>query len=495
MKIISSDNISSYYLQSLCLLYFSGAKFSKDEEITEDTPIVEAYLDEGEESATARVTIRIGSQEETAEATEKYKPDSTAIKAQKMAVGKAMFAAGEKFFGYAPSWGILTGIRPSKISRQLYNQNGEDPVKTRKILRDEYFLYPKKAALLTNITINESRIIDNIGRDTCSLYISIPFCPTRCAYCSFVSFATKRLLSMIPQYVSRLISDLEIVFESIRENKLRVTTVYIGGGTPTVLNCEQLESIFECLSGNIDLSSLDEFTLEAGRPDTIDSDKLELAVRYGVTRISINPQTLNEAVLAGIGRAHTVQQFYDAFELAKNSGIKHINTDLIVGLPGDSYRSFAKTMDAIVKLDPDNITVHSFCVKRAADLSHALDIYANNGGDAQKAIDYSQLRAKSNGYIPYYIYRQKNSVANLENVGFAKPGAEGLYNIYIMEELQTIFAVGAGAVTKFVDRDGNRIKRVFMDKYPYEYLSKKEEEDFRINYPRQVREFYEDYRF
>ncbi|MBO4355659.1 MAG: coproporphyrinogen dehydrogenase HemZ [Clostridia bacterium] len=493
MKIISSDNISSYYLQSLCLLYFKGAKFSEDEEITEDTPIVEAYLEEGDDFAIAKVTIKVGNHIESAEAVEKYKPTFSAIKAQKLAVGKAMFVAGEKFFGYAPSWGILTGIRPSKISRQIYNQNGGDPVKTRKTLRDEYFLYPKKAALLTNIAVNEAGIINNIPRDSCSLYISIPFCPTRCAYCSFVSFSTKRLLSMIPQYLLRLLKDLEVVFDCIKENGLRLTTIYIGGGTPTVLNAEQLETLLSFLSKHVDLDSLEEFTLEAGRPDTIDEEKIAISEEYGVTRMSINPQTLNEAVLKGIGRAHTVQQFYDAFELASKSKIKHINTDLIVGLPGDSYRSFARTMDTIVKLDPDNITVHSFCVKRAADLSHALDIYANTGGDAQKAVDYSQLRAKSNGYIPYYLYRQKNSVANLENVGFAKPGSEGRYNIYIMEELQTIFAVGAGAVTKFVDLEHGRIKRVFMDKYPYEYLSSAEEEKFRTEFPQQVRNFYKDY--
>lgn len=490
MKLICTDNISKYYLQSLCLLYFPGAKFSENETVTDETPIVTVSLTETDLAATAVAEIRIGDQRASAEVTEKYKPSRTEIKVQKIAVGKAVFAAGEKFFGYTPAWGILTGIRPSKISRQIYAQT-QDAAKTRKVLRDEYFLYPKKAAILTDITINEQRIIDRLDKKSCSLYISIPFCPTRCAYCSFVSFATKRLLSMIPDYVDRLIRDLDVVFDSIKNHGLSLKTVYIGGGTPTTLSAEELARIFDKIAEHIDPASLDEFTLEAGRPDTITAEKLAVAVASGVTRISINPQTLNEAVLKEIGRYHTVDQFYKSFEMARESGVKYINTDLIVGLPGDSHRSFVKTMDNIVKLAPDNITVHTFCVKKAADLAHSAGIYTGPGGDAQKSVDYSQLRAKSNGYIPYYLYRQKNSVSNLENVGFAKPGAEGLYNIYIMEEVHHIFAVGAGAVTKLVERDKNRMMRIFMDKYPYEYLSAEGEEKFRREYTEKVDAFFD----
>ncbi len=491
MKLICTDNISKYYLQSLCLLYFPGSKFSENECVTDETPVVTVSLTESEGFATAYAEIKIGEQSASAQATEKYKVSSTAIKVQKIAVGKAVFAAGEQFFGYTPAWGILTGIRPSKISRQIYAQQN-DAAKTRKVLRDEYFLYPKKAALLTNITINEQKIIDRLEKDSCSLYISIPFCPTRCAYCSFVSFATKRLLSMIPDYIDRLLRDLDVVFAQIKKHGLKLKTIYIGGGTPTTLSADMLSLIFEKIEEYIDPFTLDEFSLEAGRPDTITSEKLAVAAANGVTRISINPQTLNEAVLNQIGRFHTVDQFYKSYDMARNSGIKYINTDLIVGLPGDSHRSFVRTMDNIVKLAPDNITIHTFCVKKAADLAHSAGIYSSAGGDVQKSVDYSQLRAKSNGYIPYYLYRQKNSVSNLENVGFAKPGAEGLYNIYIMEEVHHIFAVGAGAVTKLVAGDKNRMLRIFMDKYPYEYLSKEGEEKFRAEYNEKVDRFFEE---
>lgn len=489
MKLICSENISKYYVQTLCLLYFPGAKFSQSEEVTDETPVVTVTLTEAPGSATAAATIRVGAQSAHAEVTEKYKTSGSAIREQKIAVGKAVFAAGEEFFGYTPAWGILTGIRPSKIARQIYLQTG-DAAKTRKVLRDEYFLYAKKAALLTNITINQARIIDRLDRNSCSLYISIPFCPTRCAYCSFVSFATKRLLSLIPDYVARLLRDLDYVLKTIRDRGLRLTTIYIGGGTPTTLTAGQLALIFEKLEEYINPGELEEFTLEAGRPDTITAEKLALAAAHGVTRISINPQTLNEAVLNRIGRCHSVDDFLRAYVMARDCEIPYINTDLIVGLPGDSHRSFVQTMDNIVRLAPDNLTVHAFCVKKAADLAHSAGIYSYADGDIQKSVDYSQLRAKSNGYIPYYLYRQKNSVGNLENVGFAKPGAEGLYNIYIMEEVHTIFSVGAGSVTKLVDREHNRIQRIFMDKYPYEYLSEEGEKKFRREIDRDVEAFY-----
>ena len=295
---------------------------------------------------------------------------------------------------------------------------------------------------------------------------------------------------MVPEYLERLFRDIDRVCEVIRENGLRLTTVYIGGGTPTTLSEKQLDMLLGHIGKNVDISSLREFSIEAGRPDTVNAEKLRVIKDYGVSRISINPQTLNDAVLRGIGRCHTVEDFYKAFDLAKQSGIKHINTDLIAGLPGDSYRSFSKTVDQIIKLGPDNITVHTFSVKKAADIVHAgAEVYQPNAGDAQKSVDYSQLKLRNNGYLPYYIYRQRNTVGNLENIGYALPECEGLYNIYIMEELHHIFAVGAGAVTKLVDTAKPSIQRIFMPKYPYEYLSKENEDQFVESYRKDVEAF------
>ena len=391
---------------------------------------------------------------------------------ESLAVGRALFAAGKEMLGHIPPWGILTGIRPAKIAGNLMT-SGNGVIKTKKILRDEYFLSHQKAALAVSVAQSEARITKKLDNNSCSLYISIPFCPSRCSYCSFVSYTTKRLLSMIDDYVAALLSDLNETFNMIEELGMRLSCIYIGGGTPTTLSALQLKTLLSAISERCDVSKLDEFTLEAGRPDTITEEKLNIAYEYGVTRISVNPQTLSDEVLHDIGRRHTTEDFYKAYEIAKRSGIKSINVDLIAGLPSDDFKSFSETIDRVIELEPTNITVHTFCVKKASDaLRKNSGIYSVTGGDAAKSVAYSQLKTKFAGYKPYYMYRQKNTVGNLENVGFSLDGYEGLYNVYMMEEVQTIFAVGAGSVTKLVDNSGDkpRIKRLFRQKYPYEYL-------------------------
>ena len=302
-------------------------------------------------------------------------------------------------------------------------------------MRDEYFLNPQKAALATTVASTEMKILKHIKDNLCSLYISIPFCPSKCAYCSFVSATTPKLLALIDQYIDKLLDDLDETFDVIKRLGIGISTIYIGGGTPTTLSAKQLTRIFKKIKEHIDPQDIMEFTLEAGRPDTITAEKLSVAKKYGVTRVSVNPQTLNEDVLREIGRKHTVEEFYQAYALAKKSGIKDINVDLIAGLPGDDFKSFSETMDKIIALSPTNITVHAFSVKKAADvLRKNSNIYSVTGNDAEKCISYSQIQTKFAGYKPYYMYRQKNTVGNLENVGFSMEGHEGLYNIFMMEE-------------------------------------------------------------
>jgi len=489
MKLTINGDLSRYYAQNLCLIYFPGSKFAKDEVVTDDTPQVTITVEEREDGVFSAASIKVGDQFAESSAFEKYKRNFSAERIKNISAGKAVFSAGEKMFGYTPPWGILTGIRPAKVAGQLFEQN-KDEAAVRRVLRNEYFLNPKKAALLTGISARQSKILGSVDKKSCSLYVSIPFCPTRCAYCSFVSFATKRLLSMVPEYLERLMRDIDGIFDLIRSNGLSLSTIYIGGGTPTTLTANELSRLLTKIEDNCDVSTLAEYTIEAGRPDTITPEKLEVIRNHGVTRISINPQTLNDGVLRGIGRCHTVDDFYRAFEYVRDSGIPHINTDLIAGLPGDTYRSFSRTVDQILKLAPDNITVHTFSVKKAADISHSgLDVYQPSAGDAQKSVDYSQLKLGNAGYFPYYIYRQRNTVGNLENVGFALEGCVGLYNIYIMEELHHIFAVGAGAVTKLVDSSKPAIERIFMPKYPYEYLSEENEKFFNGEYRKKAEDF------
>ena len=262
----------------------------------------------------------------------------------------------------------------------------------------------------------------------------------------------------------------------IKRLGLRVRTLYIGGGTPTILSADQLRFLLEKIALLIDVASLEEYTLESGRPDTITAEKFAVAREYGVTRVCVNPQTMCNEVLQEIGRLHSAEDFLRAYEVARHSGIPNINTDLIVGLPGDTFKSFSATFDQILALRPENITVHTFCVKKAADILHrGSTVYSLRGGDAGKCVDYTQLKAAQEGYLPYYMYRQKNTVGNFENVGFSLEGSEGLYNIYMMEEIHSIFAVGAGAVSKMVNyhpQNGGKpiIQRLFYPKYPYEYL-------------------------
>lgn len=487
------------------MLFYPGAKFSESE-ISSESSSSATFIRNDLPNEVA-VTCRFTSDGKGVTVTKTVPVEAATVwqddeadkreRAAKIAAGAAALYAGKRLFKHQPSWGMLTGIRPAKFASDLMAR-GMSPTSTRSTLTHTFMVTPRKSMLAVDIAKYEQKIVqlagDNNGAKTCSVYVSIPFCPSRCSYCSFVSYTSGRLLALIPDYLEQLCRDIVRTFETIRSLGMHVQTIYIGGGTPTTLDAAQLEKLLDTISGELkksksgstECNSLEcnsvesdllEFTLEAGRPDTITREKLDIAAKYGVTRISINPQTLNDDVLAGVGRRHTVDDFYRAYEMAKESGIKYVNTDLIAGLPGDSFESFTRTVDKITKLDPDNITLHTFCVKKAADILRVdTEIYRQNAHTTVQMVDYSQLHLKSAGYVPYYIYRQKNTIGNLENVGYAKKGSEGIYNVMMMEEVQSIFAVGAGAVTKLVryDRDGKKqIKRIFAPKYPYEYLSEK----------------------
>ena len=469
-----NGEVNRYYVQMLCMVFFPGSTFGEEEVPREGVPevTVTVYPDENE-SCTAFVQMKLNDKICEASETVSYAEEITIATHEAIAVGRALFATGKELLGHIPPWGILTGIRPAKVAGSLLH-NGKGINRAKKILRDEYFVNPQKASLAVAVASNENKIMKRISKNSCSLYISIPFCPSRCAYCSFVSYTNAKLLSLIDDYIETLILDIKDTFRTIRELGLRLFSVYIGGGTPTILSPKQLERLLRTVRKNLLPDEIEEFTLEAGRPDTITKEKLAVAKKYGVTRISVNPQTLSDEILREIGRRHTVEDFYNAYRIAKESGIRDINVDLIAGLPGDDFRNFSETMDKIIELAPTNITVHTFCVKKAADLLRKNSgIYSMHGADAAKSVAYSQLKTKFAQYRPYYMYRQKNTVGNLENVGFSLEGHEGLYNVLMMEEKQTIFAVGAGAVTKLLKQEKNgevKIKRIFRAKYPYEYL-------------------------
>ncbi|MDY5941881.1 MAG: coproporphyrinogen dehydrogenase HemZ [Eubacteriales bacterium] len=477
MRIQAGEGINPYYAQTLAMLFFPGAKFPEKQEEDTDKAMLSIRCETEPDGfrAFARMRTEDGREAEGEGVFLLSEAGITEGRGKKLAVGRAVFAAGKELFGVQPPWGVLTGVRPAKVAAE-YLASGSGITKTRQYLKNEYFLSQKKAALCTAVAASELKLKKQLLPDMCSVYISIPFCPTRCAYCSFVSYTTPRLLSLIDDYLDRLVLEVAAVFRQAQNSGKRIACVYIGGGTPTILSAGQLRRLLSVIAANTAVDSLLEFTVEAGRPDTITADKLAVCREYGVNRISVNPQSLSDAVLEQIGRKHTAMDFFRAYDLARSSGIRSINVDLIAGLPGDNFARFSRSVDKVAELDPENITVHSFCVKKSSDfLRQSTDIYRRLGGDAAKSIDYSQLKLRNSGYKPYYLYRQKNAVGNLENVGFAREGFEGVYNVVMMEEYHTVYGAGAGAVTRLVKwQEGavraEKIKRIINPKYPYEYL-------------------------
>lgn len=484
MKVVLDSPINKYYVQTLGMIFFPGEHFAENDEIAQGEPILSVKTVEEEKGIRAYATVSIDDKSKSAEYFAEFTADRTKERVLKLAIGGAVLAASNALIGYRPAWGMMIGVRPSKIASEMLDA-GYSKTKVKRILNSDYLVIPKKAALATSIALTERNIIGKPSPKDCSVYVSIPFCPTRCTYCSFVSYTSKRLLSLIPEYIEKLKADIHSNFETIRQLGLNVRTVYIGGGTPTILDERQLEDLLSFIANETDVSALEEFTLEAGRPDTITYEKFMIAKKYGVTRVSVNPQSLCDRLLESVGRNHTSEEFFRAFEDARKAEIKTVNVDLIAGLPGDDFKTFAYTFDEILKLRPENITVHTFCVKKSSELLRKdSNVFSIHGGSVGKCVDYSQIKADFAGYIPYYMYRQKNTVGNYENVGFSLPGHEGYYNIYMMEEIHSIFASGAGAVGKLVDNTSDNcnkreIERLFHQKYPYEYLREEKNEAFR----------------
>ncbi len=472
MKLTLNGKINRTYVQSLCMMFFHGEKFPENEENPTKSLLVNTF--DRESGIECECVLEAYGKKAQGKGFAKFTEGEKYERTSKSAIGMAVYNAGVCLTGKDIPWGILTGIRPSKVAYEQICRYGESEAKRN--LKERYFLSENKCELAIQVAKNEGEILKLSDDNNCSLYISIPFCPSRCNYCSFISYATPKLFELIPAYIDKLINEIANTLQSIKKQGLRLLTVYIGGGTPTVLNENQLEAVLKSVYDNTNVNELLEFTLEGGRPDTITEKKLLIAKKYGVDRISVNPQTLNDDVLKAIGRHHTVNDFLEAYDRVKKSGIKFVNTDLIAGLENDSFDSFKATVDKIISLNPDNITVHSFSVKKSAQILRDNEcIYNKNDDYAIKSVDYAYSMLTSNGYEPYYMYRQKNTVCDLENVGYAKKGTFGIYNVLMMSDCHTVYGVGAGATTKIVKNiDGKlEINRIFSKKYPYEYLQDK----------------------
>lgn len=387
------------------------------------------------------------------------------------AIKKSVFYAGKKLSDMPAPWGISTGIRPAKNARRML-ESGKSESEVLSVLETEYLVEEKKARLAIEVAKKEAELLKDRFKNSVSIYVGIPFCPSRCSYCSFISRAADYNNKFIAPYAEALLREIEYTAKIISSLSQTVETVYFGGGTPTAIPTHLLERIIEKLYECFDLSNVREFTVEAGRPDTFTKEAMDMLKRHGVGRVCVNPQTMRRETLDKIGRKHSVSDVERAFYLAREAGIESVNSDLIAGLPGEDEKIMRETLSALLALRPDAVTVHTLYLKRAAFMAENFN-EIRFAKDTASMVDAAAETLNAEGFFPYYLYKQRNTLGNLENVGFAKKGHESLYNVYIMEEVEPVAALGAGAATKMVK--GDAIKRVFNPKDASDYVSRIDE--------------------
>jgi len=385
------------------------------------------------------------------------------------ALVNAFFGAARTLLGAAPAWGSLTGVRPTKVAAALLREGGR--AHAERVLEETYFVSPARRRLVLEAAEAGLAAAAALCPEDISLYVGIPFCPTRCAYCSFVAQSVEKSFGLVEPYLAALGNEIAAAGAAVRDLGLRIRSFYMGGGTPTTLTAEQMDRLLTALETHFDLSSLAELTVEAGRPDTITAEKLAVLRAHGVTRVSVNPQTMDDRVLAAIGRRHSADDIRRAMAEVRAAAFPHVNMDLIAGLPEDTPEGFARSLDEVLALGADNVTVHTLSLKRGSRIT--LEGSRLPGADeVAQMLDYANETLRKHGFAPYYLYRQKYMSGSFENVGWTQPGGEGLYNIYIMEELHSILSLGAGGSTKMVG--GGEIRRAFNAKYPREYIDRPE---------------------
>lgn len=465
MNLYVKNHNFHFELENLTRLFFPNEKITVIRDFSEPQPPC-IYT---EVSDKITISVNIGSFNKSETAVKKLTDDDNELVSAQL-----LYKLLCDFTGLTQPWGILTGVRPVKLLRRLAEESNEEQAV--KKFENDFFVSNEKIALSRETEHNERKILELSKPESFSLYVGIPFCPSRCSYCSFVMASIERAEKLIEPYTKLLCEEIKRTAEIANKLGLRLETVYFGGGTPTTLSAEQLDTVLRTVNKSFDMSTCREFTVEAGRPDTIDIAKLFALKENKVDRISINPQTVNDEVLKTIGRKHTAQQFFDAFELARKCGFDNINTDLIAGLPTDTPESFKNSLDSIVRLNAECITVHTLCMKRASRLTtEGVTLDLQQARDAREMLAYTQNILGQNEYIPYYMYRQSRMVGNLENVGWSKKGFESLYNVYVMDETHTILACGSGGVTKLKRNNPDYLERIFNFKYPYEYIDRFDE--------------------
>ena len=443
---------------------------------------------EGEDPNTARVSLSAGGTDYTASteltvdgntARGEARVDASGVsdeygreRLKQRAVKLSFFQAARSLTGVTPAWGALTGIRPAKLAAGLLEE-GMSEAEADRVLEETYFVEASRRRLCLECAQAGLAAKRALAPEEISLYVGIPFCPTRCAYCSFVSNSVERSFHLVEPYLEALLAEIDSAAEMVRELGLRVRSFYMGGGTPTTLTAAQMDRLLGRLEERFDLSGAVERTVEAGRPDTITAEKLAVLRRNGVDRVSVNPQSMEDRVLAAIGRRHSADDIRAAMELVGAAGFPHVNMDLIAGLPEDTPEGFRRTLDEVVAFGTDNVTVHTLSLKKGSRITLE-GTRIPTVEEVAAMLDYAGPALRAAGFGPYYLYRQKYMSGSFENVGWCRPGGTGWYNIYIMEELHGILSLGAGGSTKMVDPARNRIERAFNLKFPQEYIQRPE---------------------
>ena len=423
-------------------------------------------LTRGKAFLTATTVITLDGK--TTRAQRRLKKESETVRLRRQILQQSLYLAALPHLSAAPAWGALSGVRPTKLSSQHLLAGGSLKSAER-LLKDVYFVTPSRRKLALDCSVSTVNAVEKTQPSDISLYVGIPFCPTRCAYCSFVSRTVGKHTDLINPYLDALYAELAHTGKLLASSGKTLRTIYIGGGTPTTLTATQMATLLDTIYASFDLSRCIEFTVEGGRPDTLDLEKLKTIRAHGADRMSINPQTMEDAVLRACGRPHTAQDILDRYHEAEQAGFSAINMDLIAGLPQDSPEGFRRSLDAVAALRPANITVHTLALKKGADL---FEKRANlpDYRSVSQMVDYANSLLPTLGYKPYYLYRQKYMSGSFENVGWSRDGMDCLYNIYMMEESHTILSLGGGGMNKVNLPDGT-LQRFHNPKFPEQYIA------------------------
>ncbi len=466
MKLLLTGHEERYAIEQLQLSLFPGEHME---------PVHGPFQGDGAESVLSRgaayltATTTIWYHGQKSQCTRRMRLESETVQLRRRLLQRSYYGAACPLLPEPPPWGALAGVRPTKITTKFLLEGGSLR-SAGTMLKQIYYVTPARRQLCleaSQATVQAARLLE--PRDI-SVYVGIPFCPTRCAYCSFVSASTSRSGGLVEPYLQALSREIQAVGQMLASSGLRARTLYIGGGTPTTLTACQLNRLLDLIDRSLDLTGCLEYTVEAGRPDTITQEKLQVLARHGVGRVSINPQSMDDRVLALCGRRHKAAQIPEGFRMARQAGFSSINMDMIAGLPGDTPAGFRGSLEAVAALGPENITIHTLALKKGADLYQHPENLPNTE-DVAEMVRFSQEFLRQQGYQPYYLYRQKYMSGNFENVGWCKPGKACLYNIYMMEELHSIVALGAGATSK-ANFPGGRLERFANPKFPQQYMER-----------------------